>query len=798
VLDGARQRLVILVCVLLLVVGLIVFLALRDGEDDSDEPPGPNSWTALQERIYRAGGPTPELALEAFATIFGPLPGVEVGDVRLPPHMSGTGAVRLVQGFSDSFTPAQRAAIRRVLFEPLNRSPWRVSRPQTVPRDARSVHVPNRARSAPGGARPRLVARVGGTRKPGPKFALNRSPGDGNVVLAQSLRELRARGQTVMANLAGLLRRPLRHPVVWFSPDPELDRRFGFGAADSWAALGRRVNGAWLPAGTEDGWCVIKIGAHPMREGGPELESVMAHELFHCYEYEVNRHLTDRGPSWLTEGSAEWVGESYAGPLGSNLSRVSWADYNSTRSLFARSYDAIGFYAHMAQVGIDPWKRLIPMLRMGSSASAFSRAAAGDDGRYLLDTWPMSWSNLRDFGREWVLDGPGAGDPGSKPFHLVDTGAGGRVRVQAGRGEQRLWGIDVAAIRAADPEADLILTVDVTGYGALRWGPAEANTDRFGGRFSATYCLAGTCTCPGGGPPGLRRGPFRENWWPLPLTGTLEPAQAIIAARSLDEVCSESPSAGFDSCLGRWRLVRLAHPRHVNLSRGLSATATVSGGTGTELTISPPRRQRPPYIGSARVDFTDTRPLNIVSREREEFPGRSFTRSSFYRGSATGVAHVDIWQTGEGTSTIQFSPIVPTHASGRRVSGHWETRTRWVEVVDLGDHLERDSGGGRNEGGGPHKLFPAPSPYPVGAVRYTCKERSLTLKQPRYEPCLGCLRWEFTRVTPDRGRRHAQGRARRNRSGSQRGPKPDEHRHRQAGQRLGHPRARRRRRRLRR
>jgi hypothetical protein len=748
-LGVSRQRLILLGGVLALSGGLIVFLVLRADDSGTRESHEPDSWGALQERIYRAGGPSPELALEAFALLIGPVPGVEVEeDVSLPPHMSGTGAVRLVLGFWESYTPPQRAAIERMLLQPLERSPWRVRSADSVDPDGKGLHVPNGAKTASVGVRTLVARRTQPSQGDGPALAQDTAPTD--RAIRARLREVQEHTRTVLADLRRLLG-PLRHRVEWVLSTARLRRSFGWRrSTESWAQPVRRGGGAWVLAHRRgaDWTCLIGLGSPDFWEADRELLSTLAHELFHCYQWEVAWDLVLTGPSWLLEGSAEWVGEAYVS--GSNLSRQRWSDYQMVRRpLFARSYDAIGFFAQMTEAGFSTWDELIPMLRTGSGDRAFARVSSDIRGQDLLDTWPMSIANNPELGPEWVLKGPGAGHLGGRGFDSPDHQAGGTARFRARRGEQRLVHVWLTDLVDATHPADVI-TVDVTGNGGLLFG--EGNTvHRFGGRFSAVYCWKGSCACPDGSrPPGVRPHPALagDEIWRFALTGTLQPARAVITGSSLQELCpEESTSANFESCFGRWRLVRLDRPASGNLPAGRSATATVSGGTGTQLTISPPTRQSALYVGSATVDFTDTEPLTIVSREREKSDSRVWTRNTVYKARATGVARgVDIG-VGPEARSIHFSPIVPTLASGREVTGHWETKLRWVELVDVGDHWERTGGGGRKqESGGVDKLFPAPSPYPAGPVRYTCEGRSLTLESPSYGPCLFCLRWMFTRA----------------------------------------------------
>jgi len=72
-------------------------------------------------------------------------------------------------------------------------------------------------------------------------------------------------------------------------------------------------------------------------------------------------------------------------------------------SLFARGYDAIGFYAHMTNSGEDTWHLLDKMLKAGGSAAAYNLAA----NKQVRLTWASSLARQASLGRGWQTTGPG-------------------------------------------------------------------------------------------------------------------------------------------------------------------------------------------------------------------------------------------------------------------------------------------------------------------------------------------------------------------------------------------------------
>ena len=118
-----------------------------------------------------------------------------------------------------------------------------------------------------------------------------------------------------------------------------------------------------------------------------EASASMAHEIFHCFQFDyfANHGGFHKLPDWIEEGQAEWVGEVVGGP--SVLGTEWWASYlnHQTVALYGRTYDAVGFYQHMYEEGIDPWSHVDPMLATSDNTDAFKAAGATADT--FLDTW---------------------------------------------------------------------------------------------------------------------------------------------------------------------------------------------------------------------------------------------------------------------------------------------------------------------------------------------------------------------------------------------------------------------------
>jgi hypothetical protein len=129
----------------------------------------------------------------------------------------------------------------------------------------------------------------------------------------------------------------------------------------------------------------------------------VTHEVFHCFQardYPAAKDVAN-APRWLIEGEAEWVAESLA-PDGET---ESWSGYlkQIQTPLTSREYDAIGFFAHMQETGLDPWLKMDTLLKAGSSSAAFALVAVPG----FLNSWASSLARQSAFGAPWNATGPG-------------------------------------------------------------------------------------------------------------------------------------------------------------------------------------------------------------------------------------------------------------------------------------------------------------------------------------------------------------------------------------------------------
>ncbi|MEA5452782.1 VWD domain-containing protein [Leptolyngbya sp. CCNP1308] len=284
---------------------------------------------------------------------------------------------------------------------------------------------------------------------------------------------------------------------------------------------GRESTGDWET-------CLIVVADDWTGLSEPAKRSNIAHEVYHCYQREKTGALSPL-PPWVLEGSASWVGETYAG--GSPLGESRWRRYLTSYSQIEdRSYDAQGVFAHMAYSGEPVWtlldRALTPPLPAPADETAwidrFLGLMANRDG--FLQTWAMGLERNGSL-RDWDTSGPGiTGDRREIVPLAIPQGR------SITRTIQRLYSLTL-------PE-NQVVSVQVlgNGHGAIRWG--DRNTTRISGSFNQWYCVGDTCRCPDGTmPEGVTS--VDSSQATIALTGY--PGNAELGIDPVENPCEEEP-----------------------------------------------------------------------------------------------------------------------------------------------------------------------------------------------------------------------------------------------------------------
>jgi hypothetical protein len=106
-----------------------------------------------------------------------------------------------------------------------------------------------------------------------------------------------------------------------------------------------------------------------------ELPGTLAHEVFHCEQFDLDHNLDTDG-AWVIEGMAEWAAQTVAPSAGYVFLLDKYVKSSSTK-LFARAYDAEGFWGHVQDsVPGGLWRRVSATLNAGGPEAIFAAAGA--------------------------------------------------------------------------------------------------------------------------------------------------------------------------------------------------------------------------------------------------------------------------------------------------------------------------------------------------------------------------------------------------------------------------------------
>jgi hypothetical protein len=311
------------------------------------------------------------------------------------------------------------------------------------------------------------------------------------------------------------------------------------------------------------------------------LAAILAHELYHCvqFNYMIDINVAARWPPWLTEGSAAWAGRKYAyGTTGTSYSSplpglperdVPWDEYLGEpedrvqvqqKSLFSRSYDSVGFFAHIENVGANPWTVIPSMLLRLHGPQDFNELALSTavalGGADFLQRWATGLTRMAELGPMWDTTGPGITDyrPVLPAFDLDSP--------------QRLFTgpatVSRSIVRLGDIEDRVLLAGGADSVGSFSWRDRSGNsvdeviTPNIGvtldGFYQRAYCLDPVgCVCRGGAPLSnigipLSQAPTTEPVdLVLAFTGGVAQGVMSLASRPVDELCGPSePQDGGD------------------------------------------------------------------------------------------------------------------------------------------------------------------------------------------------------------------------------------------------------------
>lgn len=408
--------------------------------------------TAVGERLTADGTVPVDLALDLFAGSFGPVDGGDPEAVGPAPG-SATLAVFAVLGTWDELTDAQRTGVTEVM----------------------NAHLADTTDPADGGE-----TGAAGT----DTDTVAQAAGQGRVVAAHAattsvtLEDLRAWATELQADIELLLGEDLSIPVR------VVERRRAAGSDTLGEAIAVQAE-AWPVDEHVDGCRVVMY----TRDGDSrtQLRATLAHELFHCFQFTaVADSRYPDVPTWIIEGSAEFV----AATIAPGASGAFWDEWlgDPGRSLFARSYSALGVFAVAQQSGSDPWETMLPMMRTGSSRSALE-LLFGTDADVAMRTVARALVREPQLGAGWESVGPDI----TPTRGTTDMAVGGGDTLESTFPLRRY----ATAPATVDVSGSVIDVTILNAHGSLAL-PGGTTVD-VGRGFMARYCVTGSCECPDGG-----------------------------------------------------------------------------------------------------------------------------------------------------------------------------------------------------------------------------------------------------------------------------------------------------------
>lgn len=444
------------------------------------------AWGNALGAINADGTYSKDAALKLFAVAFG-MPGVDRPSGKLGQIRSGTIALRAALAHESELTAAQRARIEEV---------------RSLPDDSAGSPIVIDAAYQDASTGMSSARSVGQRLLPVSKPSASADSDLRNLIQAKA-RQLR---QEIKARLGTDI--PGKLTIVFDSRDEFVSgtRIRKAGAADA-----RFVDDQYSE-------CILHL--YPATfESASDATTTTAHEMIHCFQAALypSEDAYNNAPQWALEGSAEWGSASLVGP--DSLDTTLWRQYLTGPGvpLFKKTYEALGFYAHLEETGHSPWAAFRTMWSTKGNEAQF--AVLGGTSNDFLDSWASSMSRKDAFGAAWNTTGPGITDDDSAPRYPLTVGKSA-AKVAAAPYAARIYAL------AADTD---LIDVSITGHARLSDGMVDETS-----LSSRTFCLRpDQCTCPDGTSP-EKSTQLASSGALLALTGGPDGASGTVQGRDLD------------------------------------------------------------------------------------------------------------------------------------------------------------------------------------------------------------------------------------------------------------------------
>lgn len=321
---------------------------------DPPAPTGPTPWSEAVAAYDPETATDPAAALALFSLAFGPVTGtpLPLGEAAVASGATGdlTFAYRAALGVWDQLTDEQRAGVQAAM--------------QAAPDSSTTEAAGFAGRRVADAPDPALVAAITAAAVQF-RSTIAAKIGDFKGSLHVTVAEIRG---TVPADVLAYANSPI-------------------------------VGGAYTD-------CNITVMPNGAAAGAEALLNIMAHEVFHCFQFDAYHTAAamGRAPGWVIEGGAAWAAAVIADAQLTTSGY--WRTYLTqiTTPLPTRKYDAVGFWAHLAETGVDPWSIFHEVWKVGGTPASF--VAAGADTSSFLDTWASGLLRDPARGPAWDTTGP--------------------------------------------------------------------------------------------------------------------------------------------------------------------------------------------------------------------------------------------------------------------------------------------------------------------------------------------------------------------------------------------------------
>jgi hypothetical protein len=287
---------------------------------------------------------------------------------------------------------------------------------------------------------------------------------------------------------------------------------------------------------TKDDACeiaLVKPRFEALTAGHPNwAEEIVTHELFHCYEMQIAgvggwEHMKE----WVREGLDRWVDVTLfaSEPIAISLGSVKKYFESSTVPLFARDYDAVGFWGHLQDIAGDVWQRIPAILRAGAEGNqqAVHAALSGVPLEKFFDTWGSSAANRPEGGASWTPVSPLPDNPFAAPTHtLTPSGPDTTVSTPLDAYSTNQLAIPIPSAPSGDIETMRIALGGAYGrFGVM---------DNYTGKTLEYMTFCGECSVGALKPVTASCAPYEVSVPPPPLTHLPADALLGVAAAGTD------------------------------------------------------------------------------------------------------------------------------------------------------------------------------------------------------------------------------------------------------------------------